>query len=100
MEGSMQCRRRRCDGGIRVHMRTSDIPHRRSAAIQFVVGMEDEQYLQRAFEDRVRFIFYCADPEHHVQEVAREAQSVVRIDIRHAYTVAVGERGDRRGLWR
>jgi hypothetical protein len=44
-----------------------------------VIGVEDEQHVERALEDGIRLVLQLGHPEQHVQEVARVAQIVVGI---------------------
>ena len=63
-----------------------------------MVGVEDEQHVERVLESRIGLVLEFGDLVDHRQEVARVTEVVVRIDVRHAAVVAVGEGGQRRHL--
>ena len=63
-----------------------------------MVGVEDEQDVERARQHRVRLVLQLGHLEQHVQEIAGEAQIVVGIDVRPADAVAKRPRGDARHL--
>jgi hypothetical protein len=77
-------------GRIRVGLRAADAAHRARAAVLLVVGVQDEQHVERPLEHGVRLVLQLGHPEQHVQEVAGEAQVVVRIDVGPADAVPVG----------
>ena len=79
-------------------MGAADAAHGARAAVLLVVGVQDEQHVERALEHRVHLVFQLRHPEQHVQEVAGEAQIVVGIDVGPADAVAVRVGGDRRHL--
>ncbi len=79
-------------------MRTPHGPHRRRAAVLFVVGVEDEEHFERAREHGIRLVLHLGHLEHHVQEVAGEAEVVVRVDVGPADAVTVRIGGDARHL--
>jgi hypothetical protein len=83
---------------VRVDVRAADAPHGARAAVLLVIGVQDEQHVERALEDRVDLVFQLRHPEQHVQEVAGEAEVVVGIDVGPSDAVAVGVGGDRRDL--
>ena len=56
--------------------------------------MQDEQDVERAREHRVRLVLDLGHLEQHVQEVAGEAEVVVRIDVRPSDAVAERVRGN------
>src|SRR3954466_9276664 len=62
------------------------------------VQVQDEQDVERALEPGVRLVLELGHLVHHVQEVAGIGQVVVRIDVRLAHGVPVGEGGERRPL--
>ena len=78
-------------------MARTDDPHRRGAAVLLVVGVEDEQHVHRPLEHRIELV-PVADLPHHLQEVARVRQAVVRVVERQPDREAVAHRGDRRRL--
>ena len=79
-------------------MRAADAAHRAGAAVLLVIGVQDEQHVERALEHRVDLVLQLRHPEQHVQEVAGEAEVVVGIDVGAADAVAVGVGGNRRNL--
>ena len=72
-------------------------PHGGGAAVLLVVGVEDEEHVERPGQDR-RHLVVVADPEGHVEEVLRVGERVVGVDGRHPDAEAVAVRGQRRRL--
>src|SRR3989441_4671735 len=60
-----------------------------------VIGVQDEQHVQRMLQRLGGRVFHLGGLEHHVQEIARIAQIVVRVGVRHPHRVPVGERRER-----
>src|SRR5438552_121591 len=60
--------------------------------------MEDEQYLERTRENRVRLVLRLAHASDHRQKILDIGQAVVRIDERQSLHVPVRERSYRRCL--
>ncbi len=79
--------------GERVGLGTADRAHRVCRTVLLVVGVQDEQNVEGVLEVRVRLVFELGGLPHHVQEVARVRQVVVRVDIGQPDRVPVGERG-------
>ena len=71
--------------------------HRAGGAVLLVIGVQDEQDLERALQHLVRLVA-AADAERHVDEVADVVEIVVREHERQPARVAEGERRDRRRL--
>ena len=82
---------------VRIGVAGADDAHRRGAAVLLVVGVQDEQHVHRPLERRVDLVV-GADLPHHVQEVGRVRQVVVRVVERQADREAVGHRRERRRL--
>jgi predicted ATP-dependent protease len=78
VERAVERRRRAGERRVRVHLRAADVAHRVRAAVLLVVGVQDEEHVERALEHRVRLVAQLGHLEQHVQEVAGEAQLVVR----------------------
>ena len=93
-------RRRAGHRRVRIDVRAADRAHRARAAVLLVVGVQDEEDVERALEHRVHLVFQLRHLEQHVQEVAGEAQLVVRIDVRAADAVADRRRRQSSGPWR
>ena len=72
--------------------------HGGRAAVLLVVGVEDEQHVERLGDDRILVRILLVRAEHHVQEVRGEAEVVVGIHERHADGEPVATRGQRRHL--
>ena len=68
--------------------------------VLLVVGVEDEQHLERPLERRVRRVLRLGHPEHHREEVADVAEVVVRIDVRQPAAVPVRPRRRSSAPWR
>ena len=98
VQRTVERRRRAGHRRIRIDVRAADAAHRVGAAVLLVIGVQDEQHVERALEHRVDLILQLGHPEQHVQEVAGEAEIVVGIDVGTADAVAVGVGGDRRHL--
>ena len=86
------------DRRVRVDLRRADVAHRGGRAVLLVVGVQDEQHVERLRQPRVRLVLQLGHLEQHREEVGRVGQVVVRIDVRQAEVVPVGERGERRHL--
>ena len=86
------------DGRVRVDLGGADRADRGGGAVLLVVGVEDEEDVERPLEPGIRLVLELGHLVHHRQEVAGVAQVVVRIDVRLAHGVAVRERGERRHL--
>ena len=67
-------------------------------AVLLVVGVQDQQDVQRAGHLRVDLVGLGREPERHPQEVLDEALRVVRVEERLADRLLVGVRRDRRQL--
>ena len=63
-----------------------------------MVGVQDEQDVERPLQPRIRLVLELGHLEQHSEEVAGIAQVVVGIDVRLPHRVAVGERRQRRHL--
>jgi hypothetical protein len=66
---------------IGVDVGAADVPHRAGAAVLLVVGVQDEQDVQRARQHRIRMIFLCRHLEEHVEKVAGVGELVVRVNV-------------------
>ena len=75
------------DRRVGVGVRAADAAHDAGAAVLLVIRVQDEQDVERALEHRMRMVLELGQLEQHVQEVAREAQIVVRVDVRQAHAV-------------
>ena len=75
-------------------MRAADDAHRAGRAVLLVIGVQDEEHVERALQRRIRLVLQLRRLEHHVQEVAGIRQLVVGIDVRHPDHVAIAEAGD------
>ena len=67
-------------------------------AVLLVVGVQDEQHLERLHEHRIRFVLRLRHPRDHREEILDVAQVVVGIDEGQTLDVAIAERGERRQL--
>ena len=86
------------DGRVRVHLRRADAADRAGGAVLLVVGVQDEQHVERPHDARVRRVLRHAGREEHRQEVLRVGELVVRVDVRLARDVAVREGAEGRHL--
>ena len=83
----------RRDGRERVHVGRAHRADRAGGAVLLVVGVEDEQDLERALQHLVRLV-PAADAERHVDEVGDVVEIVVREDERQPAGVAEREGRD------
>ncbi len=86
------------DGRVGVDLRGADRAHGARGGVLFVVGVQDEEHVQRALEARIGLVFELGHLVHHRKEVARVVEVVVRVDVRLAHVVAERERRQRRHL--
>ncbi len=86
------------DRRVRVDLGRADRSARRWWSVLLVVGVQDEQHVERAFQPRVGLVLELGHLVHHPQEVARVGELVVGVHVRLAHVVAEGERGQRRHL--
>ena len=86
------------DRRVRVDAGGADHPHRAGRAVLLVVGVEDEEHVERPLEPRVGLVLELGHLVEHRQEVAGVGEVVVRVDVRLAARVAEGEGGERRHL--
>jgi hypothetical protein len=61
-------------------------------AVLLVVGVQDEQDLERALEHGIDVVA-VSDPEHHLEEVGAIAELAVRVDVGQPARMPVGESG-------
>jgi len=61
-----------------------------------MVGMQDKDAVQRARQHRIRHILFGRHAEHHVHEIFRVTEFVLRIHERRADVIFVRHRGDGR----
>ncbi len=83
---------------VGIGMRAPDAAHHARAAVLLVVGVQDEQDVERPLQHGMHVVLELGQLEEHVQEVAREAEVVVRVDVRAAHAVPEGVRRDARHL--
>ena len=87
------------DRGEQVRVARADHAHGRGAAVLLVIGMHDQQQVQRLRRNPGSISYGSArHREHHVQEVLAVRQVVPRIDERLPDRLLVGVGGDRRQL--
>ncbi len=82
------------DGGIQVGLRRADHAHGRRGAVLLVVGVQQQQLVERADGDIVGLIQLVRLREHHVQQVGRVPELVARVVDRPANGLAVACGGD------
>ena len=66
----------------------------RSAAVLAVVGVQDQQQVQRDHEIGVHLVPFAGHREHHVQEVLAVGEVILRVDERLANRLLVAEGGN------
>ena len=80
-------------GRVGVGVRGPDHPHGRGRAVLLVVGVEDEQDVERLGQHRVGLEAGLGHLPHHREEVGREVELVVGVDEGHPHAEPVGRRG-------
>ena len=81
---------------IRIGLRAADRAHRVGRAVLLVIGVQDEEHVERAFEHRVGLVVELGHLEQHREEIAGVAEFVVGIDVGQAAGMAIGEGRKRR----
>ena len=79
-----------CNGCKRVGTGRAAQAHGRGGSVLFVVSMQDEDAVQRAFDHGVHHVLFTGRGEHHVHEVASVAQVVLRVHVGLTCAVLVG----------
>ena len=98
MQRTGQRRGRACHRQVRIGLRAADDPHGGRAAVLLVVGVQNEEHIERARDDRTGHIFRLGHLPQHVHEVLGIAEIVVGIHVRMPATVAIGIRRQRSHL--
>jgi hypothetical protein len=88
----------RRDRGEEVDERGADQPHRRGRAVLLVVGVQDEEQVDRLVDHRIDAVGLARRREHHVQEVRDVGELVARIQEGLPDRVLVGVGRHRRHL--
>ena len=86
------------DRRVQVRLRGTDHAHRRRGAVLLVVGVQDQQLLQRVHDRRRDLVRLRRHREHHAEEVLDEVERVVGVEERLADRLLVRVRGDGRQL--
>ncbi len=86
------------DGRVGVDLRGADRAHRARGGVLFVVGVQDEQHVERPLQARVGLVLELGHFVHHPEEVAGVVEVVVGVDVGLAHVVAERERRERRHL--
>ena len=76
-----------------IGLRAADAAHRAGAAVLLVVGVQDEQHVERAFEDRVRLPGLALFLVEHAQEGSGVAEAGVGRDVRASGAAPAGAGG-------
>ena len=92
VQRTVQRRRRAGHGAVRIGVARSNVTHHRSGAVLLVVGVQNEEHIQRLGQHRVRFVIALIHIIEHVNEVGRVAQLVVGVVVRAANAMTVGKR--------
>ena len=71
VERAVERRDARRDGRVRIDLRGADAPDGAGGAVLLVVGVEDEQHVERVLEPRVGLVLELGDLVDHREEVAR-----------------------------
>ena len=98
MRGAPQAGDAGGDAGERVGARGAGEPHGGGGGVLLVVGMQDQDAVERARDDRVHHVGLARHREAHLQEVRGVVEVVARIDEGLADGILVGHGGQRRHL--
>ena len=91
-----QARHARGDAGKRICARRASKPHRRGRRILLVIGIENEDTIERAGKDRIDSIILAQHREAHVQEIRGIIELVLWINERLAKRIFLRHRGEGR----
>ena len=61
---------------MRIHVRAADAAHGARAAVLLVIGVKDEEDVERALEHRVHVIFQLRHAEQHVGKLPVKVRSL------------------------
>ena len=86
------------DRRVRIRAGAAGEAHGRRAGVLLVIGVQDEQQVERLGRHRVDDVLLARHREEHVQHVRAVVEIVARIDERLAERVLVRGRRDRRNL--
>ena len=78
------------DRAVQVGLRRSHHADGGRGTVLLVVGVQNEQLVQRRFHDGVDFVVFRRNPPHHVHEVADVAQVVLGVHRGQPHVVLVG----------
>ena len=85
-------------GRVGIGVRGADHPHGGGRAVLLVVGVQNEEDVERVGEDGVCLVVGLGHLPQHGEEVRGELERVVRVDEGHAHAEAVGGGGQGRHL--
>ncbi len=80
----------RRDAGEGIGARGACQPHGRGGSVLLVIGVEDEDAVERLFHHRVHLVGLGGNAEGHPQEIAGVGQGIVGIDERLTNRIFVG----------
>ena len=86
------------DAGERIGARRAGQTHRRGRGVLFVVGVQDEDAVERARQDRIDLVVLAGDREAHAQEIRGVVKVVLRVDEGLPDRILERHRGERRHL--
>ena len=86
------------DAGERIGAGRTGEPHRRGRGVLLVIGMQDEDRVQRLRQHRIDLVLLARHREAHAQEILRVAEIVQRIHEGLADVIFERHRRDRRHL--
>ncbi len=95
MQWAGKRRRGRRRAQVRIGLRAAHGAHGTCGAVLLMIGVQDEQDVQRPGDDRVHLELRLHHPPEHVHEVLGVAEFVIRIDVRIAVVMPEGKRGNR-----
>ena len=80
------------DARERVRLGRADCSHGRGGAVLLMIGVQDEQHVERLGEHGIWLETWIGNLPHHAQEVGRVVETVLRVHVWEAHTVLVRER--------
>ena len=89
VQGASERRSRGSHAKIWIGLRAADAAHRVGGTVLLVVGVQNEKDVEGALQNRIGDILRLEHLPHHVHEIPREAQLVVRVDVGQAEVMPV-----------
>lgn len=98
VQRTIQRRRRRREGAVGIGVARTNAAHHRGRTVLLVVGVENEEHIERLRQHRIDLIIALVHVVHHVKQVGGVAERAVGQVEGPPDAVAVGKSGDGRDL--